>query len=815
MNLDKLNNDGLSDNPELTDFYANLGLLYEQEGNWPSAIALYRIALRINPNLAIAHKKLADFWYTLKQFDKAIDSWSKAFNLEPQLIEESPEFLDLVNRYKNSIESQEAIATYENLLKANPNCVQAHISLVEVCTTELGALLKRAETLAKSEDLQVQDAVEIYCQALNTNNLIANEIAFNFYKQLLKKPNISTNTYLDLGISLVRNGMTSRIVSGYQEIIETESYRNKLYYDLAMAISQKGLMESAIAFFNAAEKPKAETEIYETIWKYLNGLGCLNEDDPLYQIEIKPEAAEAYFNEASQCKLMKVWQLTTNDQKFLVDHGISIEYLELMTKSSPELEQIYVNSFEDNKTVDFIQESLSVKTNPTIERTDRWFQQSIAETGYIYLTCPSTGRIIRSNQSFPLPYLPGYSSQRIIYRFVGEQVFYVMCSPWFWEKSFVYFPTLETIIMLRYSPLLMYDTPIFDTFKAYAVSCWKEFKSYTESGSPKKTAVILGLLSNVSHYIFIDLSGLSYLEQTQRLGKIDTFLAGSWEYINVELLFPKIPSDKVLSLAPANADKYNLFKFVLKNNYFTFTPSDFIITEDVAKRIYLACFQKCSEDFLEQLNKAKTHFPLILIQIRSHNRCWLSQVESVASLLKQLYLDYPNLGVVFDGWTAVEGKEENSKEQQNIERDRETVNNICSLLPSEIPVHSTVGSSIYETIIFASAINFYIATFGSGFIFPLISNKPGVIMVNTAFHKSQTVQNQYIHRENVIMPMVVPIEHIFNETDPTNHNSSFDYDWSVVYDVALKVLQSLSQAKDNSSLSTSPSEIDKSHDAEK
>ena len=80
MQLEKSDNNAISTNAELIDFYINLGSLYEQEGKWPSAIAYYRLALRINPYLAIAYKKLADLWYNSTSFDKATEA-SRKLNL--------------------------------------------------------------------------------------------------------------------------------------------------------------------------------------------------------------------------------------------------------------------------------------------------------------------------------------------------------------------------------------------------------------------------------------------------------------------------------------------------------------------------------------------------------------------------------------------------------------------------------------------------------------------------------------------------------------------------------------------------------------
>jgi hypothetical protein len=182
---------------------------------------------------------------------------------------------------------------------------------------------------------------------------------------------------------------------------------------------------------------------------------------------------------------------------------------------------------------------------------------------------------------------------------------------------------------------------------------------------------------------------------------------------------------------------------------------------------------------------------LFLIQIRSHNRIWLSQVEGTANIIKKLYVDYPNLAVVFDGWTRVDGVEDPDEEAQ-IQRDQVVVDRIISLIPSTIPVYSIVGSTVYETIMFTKAIDLYIGVTGSGLTFQWIANNPGVVYMNTAMHKANIMSQVYL-RENAIMPAIIPIDHIYNETNPADWNSNFDYNWQVIYDEVLKLLQS--QAK--------------------
>ncbi|MEI2423136.1 tetratricopeptide repeat protein [Arthrospira platensis SPKY2] len=122
---------------KLVDTYIALGSLYEKEGKWSSALAHYRLALKIHPNLAIAHKKLGDLWYKLQHFNKAAESWYRAFSIDYQLIDESPEFIDFVNHLKSLVISSEKnkVSQNDTLLKVDLNRLPSHTSLIEIYET--------------------------------------------------------------------------------------------------------------------------------------------------------------------------------------------------------------------------------------------------------------------------------------------------------------------------------------------------------------------------------------------------------------------------------------------------------------------------------------------------------------------------------------------------------------------------------------------------------------------------------------------------------------------------------------------------------
>ena len=731
----------------------------------------------------IAKKSISYYQWAVESHPEELlskEEWEQATNTLRDALEIAPE--SGYNAYVLGLaltrigQEEEALAVFHRAVELLEQ--QAKVELTILSYQEMLKLSSNGDIFFKLGMLLAQ------CGRF-AEGLTAYELAL---QSLSGKP----EDYAKLAVILVQQGFREDVINSYHQVFQHQPESAKHYHNLGIILSQQGLIDAAVTCFSAAQRKPSEAEIYETIWKSLNGLGSINENDPLYQIEIQPEVAEAYFSQTSQYRVIPMWSWTEEDKEFLSGAGLSIEYLELMGRSDPAIEQIYVNSFPNDKPINFFTEE---ETGISTKRDDHYFQQSIAETGYFHIICPHSGRVLRSNQSFSMHCQPGYHRYQInIYRFVGTEVFYLMCSAYFWQKSFIYFPKMDTIIILRPDVSKLYDYVVFNQLKAYAVSCWRDFKSYIYSQKSKKSAILLGVLANIAHYFWIDMGGCEFLSQTGRLENMKYFITGTWEYLKIADLFPEISSERIIPF-PDKCDNFMIFQMLLKENYFVFTPSDFILTEKfVQQRIYPACVKKCSESFLQICEEAKTHFPLFLIQIRSQTRSWLSQIEGSANIIKKLYLDYPNLAVVFDGWTRVDGVE-NPDEEAQIQRDQVVVDNIISLIPSTIPVYSTVGSTISETIMFTKAIDLYIGVIGAGNTFEWIWNKPGVVYQNTAMHQVNIMSSFIFLRENAIVPAIVSIEHIYNEINPGDWNTNFDYDWQVIYDEVLKQLQSIEVKK--------------------
>jgi len=409
----------------------------------------------------------------------------------------------------------------------------------------------------------------------------------------------------------------------------------------------------------------------------------------------------------------------------------------------------------------------------------RLYQENIVETGYIYTVCPLSGKILRTNQSFFIHHMNAIPLG--IYRFVGKQVFYLVFTGFPFQVIEIYFPNQSLIINFSNNPhLALNNTIVLSEFKALAVTYWRQVKHYIGDNQKKPVANVLGWMSNWGHYIWNELSYMQYYYNQKKLGKINKFLVKSNRGFSIDDIYPEV---QTVFLETGD----QLFKEILEQNVFALRIADVLqIKEEFADRLYHACQGKCTQNFLEQVNQAKKHFPLILIWIRSHYRVWLSQTEGIANIINRLSAEFPNLGIIFDGWGRGESYDQSVTIE--IERVNETIQQILPLIDQEIYIYNSNGSINFEKAVWSRAIDFYIAPPGSNLTFPIwIGGKQGVV------HGSNLSQDEFVThhwssalRENAVDAVALQPDEVDSEK-PIVYN--YNMDWQRIYDEIVNLIR--------------------------
>ena len=768
--------------PDNWEVWLQLGNTLVAQGELDEAIVTYRRALELNPEAYECHHQLGEAIY--QRVMENPETFFSEYNLaevthqnyqvfDPELPEvcflNDQAFLQATAHFDDATYTVEWYRVYLRRFLSEAE-KQGCINWLQTPghSRELGLKVWR-ETLAEFQTLLKRSFT-----------IVGLEEAVNCYHRAIELYPNHHSSYYRLAEIFTKQGK-------HEEALV-------LYHQLSLKLAEEGEMVEAVACFQQATHPPLhEGKIYEILWRGLNQLAPLEASDSYYSTDLKPEVIEHYFSQTSQYTIMNLSGLTEEDKAFLEKEGFLLTNLQLIAKDNLNLEEIYINYFSDDANSRLSQQ-LSKQTNyqfiyQSHLNQPNIYQQSIVETGYIYSVCPVSGQVIRSEQSFyDVAWLPMMS-----YRFVGTEIYYLIVGHFWGPKMFIYFPRFELIIHLN--PFVQgSEQAIINRLKGSMVSCWQQSLKYISKPQKKGVVAILGLLTNIGHYFWNEVTGLQFLSDNGLLHKLDKILIEPNEYFNIGDAFPEI-ADKIIRIT----DKRSMFKAIIENNCLAVRVDNVFVRETLAARIYEGSLKRCHPKFLAEVDRAKNHFPLLWFGIRSHDKSWVSQVEGIVNIIKSLAVDYPNLGVVFDGWSRIEREDERG--ELMIAKDKETEQEILEILPPDIQTYSTIGSMSYEKVVWAYAIDLYVIPLSSGSTaVSWIANKPGVMHANTSINTEPLREQVTYSRENAVTPVFVPVECIVDqEASPYILSVScqnYDFDWRIVYNETLKIINSLNQNRD-------------------
>jgi|GEM_PF-2759334 len=596
--------------------------------------------------------------------------------------------------------------------------------------------------------------------------------------------------YSKLGNALEQNNQVDTAIEAYQRSIELNPNLLIYYANLANLLKRQGRIEEAVRLFQSFKEGK----IYSKIWELLNqnNLENLSEETSHLPKELNQNQAHLYFQQTSEYKIVKLESINQEDRFYIEKAGLSLKHLKLNQKLVTQ-DGIFENTIKIGKLQNIVQLAL--------------------KEGYIYAVCPRTGKTVRSNHS-----LPYYSTGLIFYRFVADEVFYLLCGSQL-QKLFLYFPNLDLIIPLiskyegkEYLP----DENIVTNFKVFLTVNWSKVISYTVNSFGKKNKTVLAFQGgrSIGHQAANFLSPIHQLIRDSHFNQVSQFnllynpsIPESY-YGEIEELFPEIIYSKIKTVKLILANDLKLLNETLEKNLFVFNINfnrrDLQISHGLANRIKKGLLKKCSSSFLVEVEQAKERcFPLLWIGFRTHKRTWVSKVDGIANIIKNLSNSFPNLGVVFDGFTRTDIKNQlfvSSMEEGIIAQDNKIVNQIQSLLPQEIPVYNLVGSPMHEVIMWAYAIDFYMVPVGSGITKVMLPNKPGVVHTSTLYDQIESPRALFKQmREHYVLPLLIPKEYVHRVTKPKegehknyfNYDFDYDFDWRIAYEELLKIASSI------------------------
>ncbi|WP_143492686.1 hypothetical protein [Pseudomonas sp. B22(2017)] len=180
-------------------------------------------------------------------------------------------------------------------------------------------------------------------------------------------------------------------------------------------------------------------------------------------------------------------------------------------------------------------------------------------------------------------------------------------------------------------------------------------------------------------------------------------------------------------------------------------------------------------------------YPLIWFGVTVQKRSWLEQVDSAVNILNSLKTLYPEVGVVFDGWTSP--MHPTPRDQRETDLDNGVVKEIRKSLDPSIPVFNVVGADSVKKIQYASFVDAYVGNSGTGGLHVArFAGRPGVAHLNTKMLNA----NNHIRKRT----RLIDVKHIVDRPEDSDLRMdfiSYSLDWQVVYDELVQVIEGVSK----------------------
>ena len=120
--------------PDVPDYYANLGLSLLQQEKFEETAKVYKKATRLNPKFANAWFGLGNANMGLKNLQEAIQAFQKATQIAPNFL---PAYNNLGNIYREIGQFDEALAMFNKVLELKPDMAEAWFNIGLLYKTNL------------------------------------------------------------------------------------------------------------------------------------------------------------------------------------------------------------------------------------------------------------------------------------------------------------------------------------------------------------------------------------------------------------------------------------------------------------------------------------------------------------------------------------------------------------------------------------------------------------------------------------------------------------------------------------------------------
>lgn len=518
------------------------------------------------------------------------------------------------------------------------------------------------------------------------------------------------------------------------------------------------------------------TEKREDVIKEIFKIADPNQHEQLacgfkYEIELNDETTEFYIsikinNTINHWKKIRVLNHTNLDIKIkqIWNQYITNSLTTLDPSMSIQIESLNKDYIEDriieNPTLIPLPKNNNDIKTPTCITPDEqiFFKTFIAELNSIYLPEKMIASAINYDAtSLPSPFHSGmcfskesftpYSIPNInILRFIDrEETFYVLQRVT--SSDLVYFPTRNLVLYSEYGT---YD--ILKKSVLFLIKNFKKIFEYSQNSNTNKFRGIIASYSRPYHFYYEVALGIELASHSKVLEKIQeiTYINGG-DFCSFKELYKLNCKESKTTSEDLFKENIHLGLFSIHTGvYYKKEYNDFLTNFDeklVKKSEQIN--NNASEVNQNKLDIEKS-FPIIWFGITGQKRSWIDQVEGIAEIVKNIYLFFPGVAIILDGWTSPITK--TISDINEIKNDNIIINSIISKINNEkIKIINTTGLTSIEKTLLAKKIDAFVCNAATGSIHTArFANKPGIGHISTAMKRNELI-HPHINRKTKIV----------------------------------------------------------------
>ncbi len=389
--------------------------------------------------------------------------------------------------------------------------------------------------------------------------------------------------------------------------------------------------------------------------------------------------------------------------------------------------------------------------------------------------------------SIPNPFGEGFAICSESFHFLGSttlrfvspsgETFLIIQNPT--ATDAIYFPTRDFVFCSRVN--------ISEYVLKIVIELCHQFTdilNYTLKASDHKFGGVLASNNRPFHFYYDVCLGLYFLKTRNLINKLPAiYIYEGGEFFSIKELFNAQSCQYIESLSSFKTKSQNNGEFYINVGSNGVDINNRKIIEELDTMILAKSEELIDSKTADEVKMAKECYPLLWFGATVQKRSWLEQVEGGAKIITELAKLYPNIGVVFDGWTSPLNPSKGDIAETA--KDQAIVDQIIQLLPQQVKTFSLVGATTVRKLAFATAIDAFIVNYSTGSInVARFAKKHGVGHLSAKMINSAKQLN--IHYQT----LTVPSDQVVDIPDPNNPGVDF-VSYSIDPDVILNMIKEI------------------------